>query len=54
MEKETAGRSGRVDLIGQGFEVHTALLQVAHNVNQVFHTTSQPVEFPHDQGIVFP
>ena len=53
MEKEPAGRGGRVDLIGQGVEMHTALFQVTHDVNQVSHTTPQPVEFPHDQGIVF-
>ena len=54
MKKETASRGGCVDLIGQGFEVHTTLFQVTHDVNQVSHTAPQPVEFPHDQGVVFP
>ena len=47
MKKETASRGGRVDLIGKGFEMHTALFQVSH-------TTPQSVEFPHNQGVVFP
>ena len=54
MEKEPAGRGGRVNLIGQGFEMYTALFQVTHYVNQISHTAPQLVELPHDQGIVFP
>ena len=54
MEKEPACRGGRVDLIGQEFEMNTSLFQVTYDVNQVSHTAPQPVEFPYNQGIVFP
>ena len=53
MEKEPSGSGGRVNLICEGFEVYTALFQVSHDVNQVSHTASQPVEFSYDQGVVF-
>ena len=53
MEKETPGRDRSFDLIGQGFEVHTALFQVTYDVDQVSNTTPQPVELLHDQGVVF-
>ena len=33
MEKESASCGGRVDLIGQELEMHTAKFQVTNNVN---------------------
>lgn len=53
MEKERVDRGGCIDLIGKGFDMHTALSQVTHDVNQAFYTASQSVEFPHDQSIIF-
>ena len=54
MEKETAGRGGRIDLVGQTFEVDAALRQVVDDGHQVFHTAPQPVKLPHDQAVISP
>ena len=34
--------------------MHAALLELADNGHQVFDTAPQPVEFPHDQAVIFP
>ena len=53
-KKESSGRGRGINLVGQGFEMHAALLQVADDRHQVFHAASQPVKFPHDQAITLP
>ena len=53
MKKESAGRGGRVDLIGQAFEVYATLLQVADEGHQVLQAAPQPIEFPYHQAVIF-
>ena len=54
MEKEPPGRGGGINLIGQAFEMHAALLQVTDDGHQVLQAAPQPIEFPYHQAVIFP
>ena len=51
VEHERAtGRAG-VDRLGQRAELHSPFIEYGHQVDQVLHAPTEPVELPHDDGV---
>jgi len=43
-----------VDCISKTFELNFFPLQVRNQIYQILDAAAQPVQFPHDEGVVFP
>ena len=54
VENEPPARRGGVDPLLERAQAHTALPQIAHQVDQVPDRAAEPVQAPHDEGVAMP
>ena len=51
MEEESAGSRSSVDGVGEALELHSLLLQLVDQIDQVLDAPAQTVKFPNHEGV---
>jgi hypothetical protein len=54
VKDKLAAAGGRVDLLGEAFELYALPAKRGECLDQMGERTLEPVQFPNDQGVAFP